>query len=207
MKVVLAVFVILLTASGFWLTDWQRKIAEKDQLASLCDLKKAEFGRCRAMVSALPQENEKNIRLQRELRAIIQEQLVSEKDSDFVPSAISDIESLVEHGRTRMGDRDFIVLSLAPGALTAAGTRQDNAAGGGVPALKEYPTRTFQMAMTGQYSTVIDFLRQLGALKLKRLVAVNRLSLSPNGEAQQGVSPPLSIQMPITAYLRQGVVQ
>jgi Tfp pilus assembly protein PilO len=205
MKVVMAVFVILLIAAGFWMVDWQKKTAELKQLSAALTQKNGELGHCKSMVSALPQENARKVKLERELKVCIHEQFTPENQQDIVPSAIADIESLVEHQKTRMGDRDFIISSLTPGAMQAAGAAKEGTSG--VTVLKEYPRLTFQMALNGQYATVIDFLRQLGALKLKRLVTVNRLSLTPSGDAKPGMSPPLSIQMPITAYLRQGAVQ
>jgi len=62
----------------------------------------------------------------------------------------------------------------------------------------------FQMSLKGKYLTVIDFLRQLGALKLKRLVTINKLSLSPAETPKGGSSPALNITIPITAYLSKG---
>ena len=58
--------------------------------------------------------------------------------------------------------------------------------------------------MTGKYSTLVEFLYQLGALELDRLVTINEISLRPKGENEGGGSPTLSITIPITAYLRQG---
>jgi Tfp pilus assembly protein PilO len=57
--------------------------------------------------------------------------------------------------------------------------------------------------MTGKYSTVIDFLYQLGAMKLDRLVTINRLSLSPS-KSEGNASPVLTVSMPITAYMKTG---
>ncbi len=62
------------------------------------------------------------------------------------------------------------------------------------------------MEMTGRYSTLVEFLYQLGALELDRLVTINEISLKPKnskGGGEEG-SPVLSITIPITAYLRQG---
>jgi len=206
MKAVLALCIVLIIAAGFWLTDWQGKCATVKQLKVTCEGRKAESGNCRAMVRALPQENDRKLRLQRELGTVIQSELISENEIDFVPSAIADIESLVERQRARLGDEGFTISSLAPGSLQAGGGHPDGSAAEGARVLKEYATRTFEMSLTARYGTVIDFLRELGALRLKRLVTVNRLSLSPGGDAKPGQSPSLCIQMPITAYLRQGAL-
>jgi Tfp pilus assembly protein PilO len=60
------------------------------------------------------------------------------------------------------------------------------------------------MQMTARYSTLVDFLYQLGALKLDRLVTINKISLSPNTKGEGGESPVLSVQIPITAYMKTG---
>jgi Tfp pilus assembly protein PilO len=204
MKIVLAVFIIILIGLGFYLVDWQKKTAEIKQLEQSLASKKDELARSKASVKALPEEQKKKERLERELKAVIAEQLTPETEAEFVPSYIADIERLVEQQRTRMGDQDFIISSLTPGQLTTVAGAKKEGASEGPSALAGYPTRTFQMQLTGRYASLIDFLRQLGALKLKRLVTINRLSLSPGGETKPGSSPPLSIAMPITAYLRQG---
>ncbi|MDQ7822109.1 MAG: hypothetical protein RDV48_04875 [Candidatus Eremiobacteraeota bacterium] len=204
MKIVLAIFIIILIGLGFWLVDWQKKTAEIKQLETTLNDKKGEYEKNQALVKALPQETERKKQLERELKAVIQEQLTPETESEFVPSYIADIERLVEQERTRMGDPDFIINNLTPGALTTVGGTAKKEADTGPTALAGYPTRTFQMQLTGRYATVIDFLRQLGALKLKRLVTINRISLSPSGGSKEGGSPPLNITIPITAYLRQG---
>jgi Tfp pilus assembly protein PilO len=210
MKIVLAVFVIILIGLGFWLVDWQKKTAEIKQLDSTLEAKKAELEKNNALVKALPAETERKKQLERELKAVIQEQLTPETEAEFVPSYIADVEKLVEQQRTRMGDPDFQITSLTPGQLTTVSGPKKEGEGaapegtGGPSVLAGYPTRTFQMQLNGRFASCVDFLRQLGALKLKRLVTINRLTLAPSGESKAGVSPVLGITMPITAYLRQG---
>jgi len=115
-----------------------------------------------------------------------------------------------------MNDPEFALISLTPGALThgggegeAAATPEAAAAEGEASAgvtsmLKSYPTRMFQLTLKGKYATLIDFLNQLGALRLKRLVTINKISLTPSGEAKGGGSPSLQIVIPLTAYFHGG---
>jgi Tfp pilus assembly protein PilO len=203
MKIVLAIFIIILIGLGFWLVDWQKKTAEIKQLESTYTGKQAELDKAQAQVKALPQETQRKKDLERQLKEVISEQLTPETESEFVPSYIADVERLVDQEKVRMNDPDFQITSLTPGALTTVGGAKKEGEAAGPSALAGYPTRTFQMQLTGRYPSVIDFLRQLGALKLKRLVTINRLTLSPSGDITKG-SPPLSVTMPITAYLRQG---
>lgn len=55
------------------------------------------------------------------------------------------------------------------------------------------------MQLTGRYGTIIDFLRQRGALKLKRVVTISRMSLSLSNDVEPGQSPTLSVSMPMNA--------
>ena len=72
-------------------------------------------------------------------------------------------------------------------------------------ALKQFPTRVFQMTMKGRYSTLIEFLYQLGDLRLERLVTIDKIALQPENKKEGDKrSPVLTIQIPITAYMRQG---
>lgn len=198
MKIVVAIFVIVLIGMGFWLIDWQKKSAEVRQLSINLSQREQEHERCISLTKALPQETQRKKDLARQLREVVQEQLPAEKQNEIVASYISDIEKLALQQRTRMNDPDFQIISLTPGPMTTTAAKSE---GGDI--LKDYPTRTFQMQFSGRYSSVVDFLRQLGALKLKRLVTINRITLSPSGDSSHG-SPPLAVGMPITAYLRPG---
>lgn len=198
MKIVLTVVIIAFIAAGFWMLDWKAKDDQIKELNTEILAKKAEYEETHNKLAQLPIEKDRNVQLQAELQEVIQEQLMPESESEFVPSYIADVERLVEQQRTRMGDPDFLITNLTP---EAAGQRGE----GGVAALAGYPTRGFQMTLTGRYSTVIDFLRQLGALKLKRLVTISKVTLSGNPDQNNmSKSPSLNVTLPITVYLREG---
>ena len=94
-----------------------------------------------------------------------------------------------------MNDPDFIITAMTPESKTDSSS---------VNVLSSYPARSFQMSLTGRYTTVIDFLRQLGALKLKRLVTISKLSLTGAPDSKNySKSPKLTITMPISVYLRK----
>jgi len=198
MKIVVAIFVVLLIGMGFWLIDWQKKSAELRSLSINLSQREQEHERCLSLTKALPQETQRKKELARQLREVVQEQLPAEKQNEIVASYISDIDKLALQQRTRMNDPDFQIISLSPGPLTTTAAKSEDG-----DILKNYPTRTFQMQFSGRYSSVVDFLRQLGALKLKRLVTIDRITLSPSGDPSHG-PPPLSVGMPITAYIRPG---
>jgi Tfp pilus assembly protein PilO len=203
LKIACAVFIIILMGTAFWLADWQKKDAELRQLTLLEKARRPELERSRALVRELPAERSKKASLEGGLRTIMQEELAAESEAAFVPSYISDMERLIEYKRRQMEDPDFTISSLTPGGLAESGQERSNGGKQKQGSLRDYPARTFQMQLAGRYHTLIDFLRDLGALRLKRLVTISKLTLSPQGESGIGRSPILAIQMPITAYLRQ----
>ncbi len=63
---------------------------------------------------------------------------------------------------------------------------------------------TVRMSMNGHYSTVIKFMDELGKLKLKKMVKIGRISLSPTGALEPGVSPVLRVSLTMKAFVFQG---
>jgi len=209
MKVVLAFVLIVVIGLGFWVLDWQKKIGEIKQMDISLQQKEEQYQKAQQMVADLPKELERKETLTKSLQSLIREQIAPEPLEVFVPAYLTSIEDLIISEKTKMKDNSFSLTSISPGALVTTTTNakpkaedQSQKPEGG-DALKGYPTRTFQMSMKGRYTTLIDFLYQLGALKLKRLVTIERISLTP-GETKPGQSPVLTINMPVTAYLWQG---
>lgn len=209
MKIILALVIIVLIGLGFWLLDWQQK---QNELASVrqnkADLEQ-KLATNKELVKDLPVLTKRKAELEEKLKQVVQTNLVPEKAELFVANYIREIESLVMSERTRMNDPSFAILSITPGALTSA-TPEGGGDAAAAPAadatpdaLKSFPTRMFQMSMKGKYATLIDFLYQLGALRLERLVTINKIALAP-ADTEGGGSPTLSITIPITAYMRQG---
>lgn len=209
MKIILALLVIALIAVGFWLLDWQHKHTElagvKQQKADL----QAKLEQNRELVKALPVLTREKADLEEKLRQVVQTDLVAEKPELFVANYLKQIERVMLEERVRMSDPTFDIVNIQPGALTSsapAGSAPEEGAEGAdatPDALKSFPTRVFNMSMRGKYATLIDFLYQLGALKLERLVTIDKIALAPT-EKSPGGSPTLTITIPITAYMRQG---
>ncbi len=209
MKIILALLVIALIAVGFWLLDWQHKHTElagvKQQKADL----QAKLEQNRELVKALPVLTREKADLEEKLRQVVQTDLVAEKPELFVANYLKQIERVMLEERVRMSDPTFDIVNIQPGALTSsapAGSAPEEGAEGAdatPDALKSFPTRVFNMSMRGKYATLIDFLYQLGALKLERLVTIDKIALSPTEKNPAG-SPTLTITIPITAYMRQG---
>jgi Tfp pilus assembly protein PilO len=215
MKVVLAVIIIAIIGLLFWMLDWQGKQATLVQIDKTLEEKRADKERMENDVKKIDELVKINNDLKQQLKEVVKTGFTPEKEQEFVANYIETIEALINKVAVEDNDPSFKLNSLTPGqqqtqAAPAAkgGEKGAGDKGGGAtvavpPALSNYPTRTFQMAMHGRYETLIDFLDRLGRLELKRLVTVNKISLAPEGKTNTG-SPVLSITLPLTAYLRTG---
>jgi len=214
MKIILALVIVALCGAGFYLLDWQSKYARLDQETKNLADAQAQLDKAKEDLKQLPELTKQMEAKEKELQDLVASKFTKEDPQLFVANYIAEIERMVVGQQQSTGDYDFQINSITPGAEQRQPTG-DGKEGGSAPpdnsgaastpeALQGFPTRVFQMQMTGRYSTLVDFLYQLGALKLDRLVTINKISLSPGGKSSGGESPVLSIQIPITAYLRQG---
>lgn len=207
-KCVVALLIIAICVGVFYFANWQGKIEEIDRIVNETANLETELADKRKQVEELPRLTKEKQELEEELARVVQTNLVPEKAEMFVANYLKEIEKLITEESYRTGDRSLEILSITPGALTqknSEGSEGESSeeSEGGSDILKQFPTRTFQMTMKGKYNTLIEFLYQLGDLRLERLVTIDKIGLSPAGTDKPGESPVLSIQIPITAYLRQ----
>lgn len=226
MKIFIALIVIGLILAGFWFMDYQQKYTEIQQLDANLKQSEEKLASSKAKLQDLPRLTEEMQALERELQSLIASKFTNEDPELFVANYIADIERLVLAQQQATGDATFSIDSIQPGQMQTTATPDQGAnanpnapppAGGTPPAapaqpddagqapeaLQGFPTRVFSMTMSGRYGTLVDFLYQLGALKLDRLVTINKISLAP-AKGTNGGGDTLNIQIPITAYLRQG---
>ncbi|MCR5661495.1 MAG: type 4a pilus biogenesis protein PilO [bacterium] len=209
MKCIVALIAIAMIFTLFLLFDWQNKWKDVESLDGMIAQKEQDYQSKKEQVKELPILTKRKAELEAKLAQVVQTNLVPEKAEMFVANYIKEIEKLTLEEQDRMGDNTFEIVSITPGVLTSQSpvegeSSDEEAEGDGAPeALKQFPTRMFQMSMKGRYSTLVDFLYQLGALRLERLVTINKIALSPSSK-EEGTSPTLSISIPITAYMRQG---
>ncbi len=211
MKFIVALIAIAMIFTLFLLFDWQNKWKDIESLDGMIAQKEQDYQSKKEQVKELPILTKRKAELEAKLAQVVQTNLVPEKAEMFVANYIKEIEKLTFEEQDRMGDNTFEIVSITPGVLTSQSpvegegeSSDEDAEGDGAPeALKQFPTRMFQMSMKGRYSTLVDFLYQLGALRLERLVTINKIALSPSSK-EDGTSPTLSISIPITAYMRQG---
>lgn len=219
MKIFIALIVIGLILAGFWFMDYQQKYTEIQQLDTNLKQSQEKLESSKQKLQDLPRLTEEMQALERELQSLIASKFTNEDPELFVANYIADIERLVLAQQQATGDSTFSIDSIQPGQMQTQtapdnGNNANQPGGNNTPppaqpdanqapeALQGFPTRVFSMTMQGHYGTLVDFLYQLGALKLDRLVTINKISLAPAKDKEKGDT--LNIQIPITAYLRQG---
>lgn len=191
LKILITVILLALCLAGYWLVDYQAKLSELEQLNHQLAEARHRLEENQARLARLPEVTERMQSLERELGLLIR-QNGSEDLEHFVTGYLSDLEHLVLSEQAESGDESFRLDAVTPGQSPEK-TEND--------ALEGAPRRVFQMSFQGRYETLANFLIQLGRLRLDRLVTINKIELSPVANARPGV---LQIQMPVTAYLRQG---
>lgn len=210
MKVILTCVIIALIGAGFYVLDWQKKQAEIDQLTQDLAARNTKLADIKRQIDELPKLTKEVEALEKELQSLVASKFTKEEPQLFVANYIAEIERMVLRQQESTGDYDFAIISITPGQMqqkqvdTGKEEGQDELEVDAPEALQGFPTRVFQMSMTGRYATLVDFLYQLGDLELDRLVTINKISLSPQTGDDAGASPVLSVTIPITAYLRQG---
>ena len=220
MKIAVAGLIIVLMAVGFYVVSWSDKYKEIESLKGQKAERLQQKERLETDVAQLPKYREEAAGLEKELLSLVQSKFTKEEPELFVANYIAEIERLVADQQEVTGDDSFAIQSITPrgeqqdaapapaggeegkkdGAKAAA---EEEPADSGSETLQGFPTRVFAMEMRGRYSTLVQFLYQLGALELDRLVTINEIKITPDTK-DDGLSPVLSITIPITAYLRQG---
>lgn len=217
MKIVIAILIIAAIGFGFYIGDYKDKWDQLDQKAKEFQQATADLEKIKEEIKELPKLTKMVEEKEAELNQLVSNSSKSrqpEKPEMFVANYIAEIERMVIGHQESTGDYDFDIISIQPGqggqAATPAPSGGNNtsapppADGGGTPeALQGFPTRVFNMQMTGKYSTLVDFLYLLGAMKLDRLVTINKISLSPT-KTEGNASPVLTVQIPVTAYMKTG---
>lgn len=208
MKLIIAIIAILLIGAGFYMFDWSDKWERKKSAEAALAGKREELKQLEEAIKELPKLQQEVREKQEELNKVISSKMSNETADEFVGNYLREVERLVVEQQKATNDYTFQIKSIAPGAAAATagpGGQGAPAAGPEQPeALAAFQTRVFSMSMTGKYSTIVDFLYQLGAMKLDRLVTINSLRLGKGSEEKGGGSPSLTVELPITAYLKTG---
>jgi Tfp pilus assembly protein PilO len=208
MKVILAVVLIGVIALGFYLLDWQKKLADSQKLDTDIIAKSQDFEHIKAETRSLTTLVQENDQLHKEYDALVKGKFQSDKPENpeaFVPDFISQLEQVVAQVGTEKNDsgaNGFSIITITPSDLDTKKdpNQKDQVPGIVQQTLDKFPKRKFNLQLKGHYDTLIDFLDKMGTLALNRLVTVDRLSLTPGGI--DPAHPTLTIQIPLTAYLK-----
>lgn len=210
MKLIIAIIAILLIGAGFYMFDWSEKWERKKAAEANLAAKTEELNTLKEAIKELPLLQAQVREKQEELQKVISTKVSNETPDEFVGNYLREIERLVLDQQKATGDYTFIIKSISPGL-----PQQASAPGGGngapapaqetPEALAAFQTRVFTMSLNGKYSTIVEFLYQLGAMKLDRLVTINSLHMTKGGSGEGASSSPvLNVDLPITAYLKTG---
>jgi len=213
MKIAVAVVIIALMGLGFYVVDWSEKKKKIEELQGQYQEKEEQKKRLEEDVAKLDEYEKEAEQLEKELLSLVQSKFTQEEPELFVANYIAEIERMVVGQQEATGDYDFKITQISPkgekrtqvnteGGEEGAATEETSAAEES-ETLQGFPTRVFDMQMTGRYATLVDFLYELGALELDRLVTINKITLAPE-KNDGGGSPILTVTIPITAYLRTG---
>ncbi|MHB2020699.1 MAG: type IV pilus inner membrane component PilO [Candidatus Xenobia bacterium] len=210
MKIILAVVLIGVIMLGFFLLDWQKKMSDRTTLDQQIVGKQQEYDRIRNETKSLTTLVQENDQLNREYNELVRGKFggkpgeTQENPEAFVPDFITTIETVVDQVGVEKGDTGpdgFQIKSITPGGQVTGkdgGPKKEEVPSLVAQVLERFPKRKFNLQMQGRYDTLIDFLDKMGTLALNRLVTIDHISLSP----QKGSE--LSIQLPLTAYLKGG---
>ena len=217
MKIVTGFVLIFFVGVAFHFFSWDELNKEITKLQGEYKSLESKKERLENDIAKLEEYEKKAEALEKELSSLVQSKFTKEEPALFVANYIAEIERMVVGQQEATGDFDFKILSVSPkGEKTTEAEEPDEEdkvtddAAADEAALETeelqasqgFKTRVFDMDLTGQYTTLVEFLYDLGELKLDRLVTINKIILTPQ-EAEDG-TPILSIKIPVTAYLRQG---
>lgn len=134
-----------------------------------------------------------------ELNRVLQVSTSSNQKQGFVSLTLKNIEKIINEVREQTKDRDFKLSNINFGSIgsrTIGGS--ENTAGISIKSTE------ITMSLTGRYSTIIYFLKQLSDQnKVGNLVRIKTVSFSPSN-VQVGKSPVLSVSLTLETIEIQG---
>lgn len=193
MKCILALVTVAVIAVGFWMLDWQPRLRQCDDLRVEAVQKQQDYRAiCEQLrgLTALIHENET---LKARLDGLVRGHLAGRETVDrALATMLVRLESTTTDARTPL-----TITALTPGAAKEAPAAASTPAAG---VLARFPSRQFNLQMSGRFDAVLGFLDAVSNLALEHLVTVDSLTLTATGDRNSR----LSITLPITAYLKTG---
>jgi hypothetical protein len=134
-----------------------------------------------------------------ELNKVLQVSTSPNQKQGFISLTLKNIEKIINEVREQTKDKDFKLSNINFGSIgsrTIGGNEN-------VPGISVKSTE-ITMSLTGKYSTIIYFLRQLSDQnKVGNLVRIKTVSFSPSN-VQVGKSPVLSVSLTLETIEIQG---
>ncbi|MGC8734393.1 MAG: hypothetical protein ACP5RD_05075 [bacterium] len=134
-----------------------------------------------------------------ELSRVLQVSSTSNKNQGFISFTLKNIEKIINEVREQTKDKDFKLSNINFGSIsnrTIGGS--ENTTGISIKSTE------ITMSITGKYSTIIYFLKQLSNQnKVGTLIRVKTISFSPSN-VEVGKSPTLSVSLTIENIEIQG---
>lgn len=217
MKLIIAILLMLLIGAGFYMFDWSEKWDRLKNAQASLQQKQDELKGLEEDIKELPKIQQQVLEKQQELNKVVSQGTggagaVDESPDQFVSNYLGEVERLIVQEQKDTGDYSLSIKTLSPGnAQATAAPASGGDKGGAAPAapaetpeaMQAFQTRTFGMTLDGRYATLVDLMYQLGNMKLNRLVTINSLRMTRSGDASTPGAT-LSIDLPVTAYLRTG---
>ncbi|MFN8611537.1 MAG: type 4a pilus biogenesis protein PilO [Vulcanimicrobiota bacterium] len=167
-KLIGGISAILLLAGGFFVFDWSERYQRRDSAQAQLRERQLKWTQLRTEIAEYP-------KLQQETR---------HKRSQLD-------QAMAGTGGREAGD-DLVANYLVEVERRANGLNIRSI----TPAAANERARVFNLSMEGSYANLVDFLYELSARRLDRVVTINSLRL---GQAHGGK---LNIELPVTAYPR-----
>jgi Tfp pilus assembly protein PilO len=166
-KLIGAISTILLLGGGFYLFDWSERYQRRSSAAAVLREREEHWKQLQTAIAEFPRLQQETRHKRGELQQAMASTGPAEPNDDFVANYLVEIERRATGGLS--------IRSITP----AAGSER---------------TRVFTLSMQGSYINLVNFLYELSARRLDRVVTINSLHL---GKGQGG---DLTIDLPITAY-------
>ncbi|MCX7870524.1 MAG: hypothetical protein N2485_02985 [bacterium] len=134
-----------------------------------------------------------------ELSKVLQSSSVSNQKQGFISITLKNIEKIINEVREKTKDKDFKLSNINFGSISSRTIGGgENSTGISIKATE------ITMSLTGKYSTIIDFLKQLSDQnKVGSLVRIKTISFSPSN-VQVGKSPTLNVSLIMETIEIQG---
>lgn len=181
-KVLVVVASLLLVFTGFYLMDYQPKLAELSDLRQQLQRSRNKLDARRGAIRELDKTAREIERLELELHNLVAGASLPEEPMRAMGEYVEQLETVV----ASLPGSQVVLESVMP--------LDDKPAPDGVPA------QGFQVNMQGGFDSLGEFFRELGTTNSQRRVIIDRVLVRAGSEPGT-----LELQLPMTAYLGEAL--